>query len=202
VTSAARLPRAFYAVDAVTLARRLMGRHLVRLDADGSRRVGRVVEVEAYLGVNDQASHAFGGRRSPRNEAMYARPGTGYVYFTYGMHHCMNVVCGEEGVPAAVLLRALEPVEGLDHMRDQRPRARRDTDLCNGPGKLCAALSIDRALNGLDLCDHPYLFLEPGTPIAASRLARRPRVGLGDAGAWKDKRFCWYIRGHPCVSRP
>lgn len=196
-----RLGREFYAVGAAALAPRLIGRVLVRVDDHGVRRAGRIVEVEAYLGVKDRASHAFGGRRTARNESMYGPPGTAYVYFTYGMHYCMNVVCGREGEPAAVLLRALEPLEGIEAMRAVRPRARRDEDLCNGPGKLCAALGIGRAENGLDLCEDPRLFIEEGAAVGTRRRGRRPRIGLGEAGEWKHKPLCWFERGHRCVSR-
>jgi DNA-3-methyladenine glycosylase len=109
----------------VTLAKVLLGQRLVRVLDDGTRLAGTIVETEAYLGVEDAAAHAFGGRRTARNEAMYARPGTAYVYFTYGMHYCMNVVCGTEEEPVAVLLRALEPTEGLDRMREFRLAGRK-----------------------------------------------------------------------------
>src|SRR5262245_46221232 len=112
-----RWPREAFAGSAISLARRLLGAVLVRVLDDGEVLAGRIVETEAYLGVRDAASHAYKGRRTERNEAMYARPGTAYVYFTYGMHYCMNVVCGKEDVPAAVLLRALEPLAGLERMR-------------------------------------------------------------------------------------
>ena len=107
-----RIPRSFLAVDPEKLARRLLGQRLVRTLGDGTRLAGIIVETEAYLGVRDRAAHSFGGRRTPRNESMFARPGTAYVYFTYGMHHCVNVVCGRRDEPVAVLIRALEPVEG------------------------------------------------------------------------------------------
>ena len=152
-TRNARVGREFYVTDAATLAKRLIGCALVRRLSNGTRLSGRIVETEAYLGVQDRASHAFGGRRTPRNEMMYAQAGTAYVYFTYGMHFCMNVVCGVVDEPSAVLLRALEPSEGLEAMRAARATVRnprpRDIDLCSGPGKLCQALGIGRAQNGL-----------------------------------------------------
>jgi len=186
----------------VTLARALLGQRLVRID-HGRRLAGTIVEVEAYLGVIDQAAHTYNGRRTPRNEAMYGEGGTAYVYFTYGLHHCLNVVAQSQDHPEAVLLRALEPTEGLEVMRPRRAAARRDADLCSGPAKLCQALRIDRALNGMDLRSGDALFLEqtrrralPGRQIAVG-----PRVGIDYAGAWRDKPLRFWVRGNPHVSR-
>src|SRR4029079_13934987 len=120
----------------------------------------RIVEAEAYLGANDAASHARRGLRSARHEAMYLEGGHAYVYFTYGMHWRLNVVTQEEGLAEDVLLRAAEPLRGIEFMRERRPKAKRDYDLTNGPGKLCAALAIDRALDGESLRGE-HLFLAP-----------------------------------------
>src|SRR6266550_1374197 len=142
-----KLPRDFYLQDTVTVARALLGCTLWRR----RRRellAARLVETEAYLGANDAASHARRGLRSTRNESMYLNGGHAYVYFTYGMHWCMNVVTQESDIAEAVLLRAAEPVRGVESMRARRPKAKRDVDLMNGPGKLCSALAIDRALDG------------------------------------------------------
>jgi DNA-3-methyladenine glycosylase len=204
---AARLGRSDYATDAATLARRLLGQRLVRIDRSGRRVSGVIVETEAYLGVHDRASHAFGGRRTPRNRVMYARPGTAYVYFTYGMHHCFNVVCGEIDEPAAVLIRALEPAEGLATMHRRRGSTRkrplRDRDLCSGPGKLCEALGIDLRLNGADLCEHPGMWIEPSGPVDARRVRRRPRVGVAGAGPrWARRCLRFVLADNPHVSVP
>ena len=115
-----RLGRRFYSTDSATLAQALIGRVLVRALEDGTRLAGVIVETEAYLGVEDRAAHAFGGRRTARNESMYGPPGTAYVYFTYGMHFCFNVVCGRRDEPVAVLIRALQPIEGMDRMLAHR----------------------------------------------------------------------------------
>lgn len=212
------LSRGFYAIDAATLAQRLLGCVLVRLLDDGTRVGGVIVETEAYLGVPDKASHAFGGRRTPRNEAMYGPPGTAYVYFTYGMHYCFNVVCASQGDPQAVLIRALEPVAGLDHMRRLRSAERRasrrgsgaggeldQTLLCSGPARLCQALSVDRALNGHDLVVGRDLWIEPparrssglGGEIVAAR-----RIGVDYAGEWAAELLRWLVAGNPHVSKP
>lgn len=190
-----------YALPAAALAPRLIGCRLVRVLSDGDTVSGVIVEAEAYVGVRDRCSHAFSGRRTPRNESMYARPGTAYVYFTYGMHFCFNVVCAAEGDPQAVLIRALAPDAGLPRMRSHRgPAARRDVDLCSGPGKLTQALAIDRELDGLDLTADPRLWIEPrqGRP---PRLLTSARIGVGDASPWCRRKLRWFSAEHPHVSR-
>lgn len=197
-----------YAVDPAAMAQRLIGCRLVRALPSGDRLSGVIVETEAYLGVKDRASHAFGGRRTARNESMYGPPGTAYVYFTYGMHHCMNVVCGEPDEPVAALLRALIPVEGVERMRKYRAaRTRRspliETDLCSGPGKLCQALAIDRGLDGVDLGASGGLFIEPSTPAKSpsGRIVRARRVGVDEAGRWARRLLRFYLADSRYVSR-
>ncbi len=185
-----RAGRRFFTRPAEALAPALLGRRLVRVLDDGTRLAGAILEAEAYVGVRDRASHAFGGRRTPRNESMYGRPGLAYVYFTYGMHHCFNVVCAREGFPAAVLVRALVPEEGLERMRALRgvERAR----LCAGPGNLCRAMAIDRGLDGEDLVTSGRLFIELSRPVRG-RVRRTARIGLGEAGAWRRRRLRWVV---------
>lgn len=200
-----RAGRAFFAVGPALLARRLLGQRLVRALADGTRLAGTIVETEAYLGAEDRAAHTFGSRRTPRNEAMYGPPGTAYVYFTYGMHHCVNIVCGAVNEPVAVLLRALEPTEGLERMRTLRgltPDAPA-TALCSGPGKLCAALGIDRALNEDDLTVSDGLWVERvrARALPDDEVANTPRIGVDSAQEWAAKPLRWYIRGNPHASR-
>jgi len=200
-----RLPREFYLVDAATLAQRLIGQRLVRALEDGTRAAGVIVETEAYLGVKDKAAHTFGGRRTARNESMYAIGGTAYVYFTYGMHFCMNVVASEAGDPVAVLLRALEPVEGVQAMRALRTHRPRKTplkekDLCSGPGRLCEALAIGRDLNGEDLTTSRRMWIEGGKTYTARDLVRTTRVGIASAEEWVDRPLRWYVRGNVHVS--
>lgn len=190
------------------LAKGLIGRLLIR-HVGGHLLAGRIVETEAYAGMKDRASHAFGGRRTARNEAMYAREGTAYVYFTYGMHHCMNVVCGEEGVPLAVLIRALEPMEGLETMRELRRAKRRtseieDRHLCSGPARLCQAMGIDRRQNGLDLVSSEEIWIaEPGPQlerIPTRAIVRTPRIGIAYAGDWVHKPLRFVVANSPYVS--
>ena len=196
-----------WALPAEALAVRLLGCTLRRTLDTGERLAGVIVETEAYTGPEDLASHAAGGRRTARNASMWAKPGTAYVYFTYGMHHCMNVSCLRGDHPAAVLIRAIVPIEGIETMRRfrtgeiPRKRALRDRDLCDGPGKLCRAMVIDRGLDGEDLATSPRLTIldrAPGLP--EPRVEASPRVGLGDVGvlgAWKVKplRFVWADHG-------
>lgn len=198
-----RLTRTFYRRDPVTIARSLLGQRLVRI-LDGQRLAGLIVEVEAYLGVTDLAAHSKRGHRSPRNEMMYADGGHTYVYFTYGMHHCVNVVCGHVDEPVAVLLRAIEPTEGLRVMRIRRYKAKQDTHLCSGPAKLCDALAIDLALNGVDLVTSNVLFIEQlrRTTLASSCIVTSPRIGVAYAGDWAEKPLRFHIRDNPYVSRP
>jgi len=179
---------------------------LVRVLDDGTRLAGRIVETEAYLGVLDRAAHSYGGRRTARNAAMWGPAGHAYVYFVYGLHHCMNVVAEGPGRPSAVLIRALEPLEGLEHMRAQRagkrPGARlRDTDLCSGPAKLAQALRLDRALDGADLVAGERLFIERGTRIAPARIVAAPRIGVAYAAEWAAKPLRFYVAGNPNVTR-
>jgi DNA-3-methyladenine glycosylase len=193
------LSRRFYTTDPVTLARSLLGQRLVRRLDDGTRLAGTIVETEAYLGVEDMAAHTYGGRRTARNEAMYLPGGHAYVYFTYGMHYCVNVVAGRTGDPVAVLLRALEPTEGLDRMaRPADPR-----NLCRGPARLCQALAIDQTLNAIDLTRDSRLFIERASPtLPDEEIGASPRIGVAYAGAWADRPLRFFIRKSPFLSGP
>lgn len=194
-----RLPREFYTrLDVLTVARELLGRRLV-VPARGGRRVaGRIVETEAYRGPEDRASHAYGGRRTRRTETMYGIGGTAYVYFVYGMYHQFNVVTAPDEVPHAVLVRALEPLEGLPLMR--RRRGTKDHGLTSGPGKLCIALGIDRRLDAADLLGD-RVFLEEGEAVPDAAVAAGPRIGIDYAGAWARRPWRFWIDGSPFVSR-
>jgi DNA-3-methyladenine glycosylase len=199
------LPRNFYARDARSVARALLGQVLVRVLDDGTRLAGRIVETEAYLGVADRAAHSYGGRRTPRNASMWGPAGHAYVYFIYGLHHCMNVVAEGTGRPAAVLLRALAPLDGLEFMRANRSgtiaAARlRATDLCSGPAKLAQALSLDRSLDGADLVLGEALYIERGARVPHAHIIAAPRIGVGYAAEWADKPLRFYVAGSPHVS--
>ena len=184
------------------VARALLGQRMVHV-VDGERLAGLIVEVEAYLGAEDKAAHTFGGRRTARNETMYRDGGHAYVYFTYGMHHCINVVASTIDHPVAVLVRALEPTEGVETMYRHRIKARRDRDLCSGPGKLCQALAINRTHDGTDLVEGCTFYIErvrqrvyPNKRIVAS-----PRIGVNYAEEWAVKPLRFHVRDHACVSK-
>jgi DNA-3-methyladenine glycosylase len=188
------IEQAFYSRSTRSVARDLLGCLLVR-NLEGERLVGRIVEVEAYLGERDAACHSFRGRTA-RNAVMFGPGGLAYVYFIYGFHHCLNVVTRDEGEPEAILIRACEPVDGLETMRRNRKGR---ANLLSGPGVLCQALQIDRAFNGHPLWDAP-LWICPGESVAKSRIARGPRIGVAYAGEAAQWPLCYYIKGNPFVS--
>jgi DNA-3-methyladenine glycosylase len=196
-----RLTRSFYAKPTRQLARDLLGCTLVRR-LNSQRLAGVIVEAEAYIGEDDLACHARVGR-TRRNDVMYGKPGLAYVYFTYGMHWMLNVVSEVEEFPAAVLIRALEPIEGIDQMMRHRARRGALIDLCSGPAKLTQALRIDRALNGVDLCDRRGdLWIEVGDPRPARSIQRGPRIGLGDTPEpWLSRPWRFWVKGNPFVSK-
>jgi DNA-3-methyladenine glycosylase len=178
------LDASFFARDTTVVARDLLGKVLVR-EVDGQRLWGRLVEVEAYLGPDDLAAHSKGGRRTARTEVMYREPGHAYVYFTYGMHWCLNFVTREAGVPQAVLVRALEQGPGVGR--------------CGGPGLVTRALGIDRALNGAPLQPPDLYVVDDGAP--SRRVYVTPRIGVQGTGRW-EKRLLRYAVDSPALSRP
>lgn len=170
------LPCDFYLPSAPDVARNLLGMILVR-EIGGQRVSGRIIEAEAYNGEADLACHARSGK-TDRNAVMYGPPGRAYVYFTYGMHWCLNAVTGAEGSPAAVLIRAIQPLEGLEIIARNRPGVA-EKDWTNGPAKLCRALEIDRAMYGAVMCsDASSLRIEPGEPVSDAQVIVSPRVGI------------------------
>ena len=178
------VPASFFARDTTVVARDLLDKVLVR-EIDGAVRWGRLVEVEAYLGPVDLAAHSKGGRRTARTEVMFGAPGHAYVYFTYGMHWCLNFVTREQGVPQAVLVRALEPGPGVGR--------------CGGPGLTTRALGIDGALNGAPLQPPDLYVLDDGAP--KRRVFVTPRIGVQGTGRW-EKRLLRYVVDSPALSRP
>lgn len=181
-----KLPRAFYDRDAITVARDLLGKCLIRHVA-GIERIGRIVEVEAYLGPHDLAAHSAKGL-TPRTRVMFGPAGHAYVYLIYGIYHCMNVVTEREGKASAVLLRALEPVRNVEG-RTQ------------GPGLLCRAMDIDRRFNGHDLLSEDFYIVDDGSRRRIA-IVRRPRIGVDYAGHWARRLLRFYIAGNDFVSRP
>ncbi|XP_048187913.1 DNA-3-methyladenine glycosylase isoform X2 [Perognathus longimembris pacificus] len=202
-----RLGPEFFNQPAIPLAQAFLGQVLVRRLADGTELRGRIVETEAYLGPEDEAAHSRGGRQTPRNRGMFMKPGTLYVYIIYGMYFCMNV--SSQGDGSCVLLRALEPLEGLESMRQLRSTHRKgaishpikDRELCSGPSKLCQALAIDKSFDQQDLTQNEAAWLEHGSlQPSGSAIVAAARVGIGQAGEWTKKPLRFYIRGCPWVS--
>ncbi|HEV8657908.1 MAG TPA: DNA-3-methyladenine glycosylase [Thermoanaerobaculia bacterium] len=195
----AKLPADFYLHDTVTVARALLGCVLWR-------RVGRellaarLVETEAYLGANDAASHARRGLRSARNESMYLEGGHAYVYFTYGMHWCLNVVTQEADIAEAVLLRGAQPLRGIESMRKRRPKAKRDYDLMNGPGKICSAMAIDKSVDGESLRGERLFITARDIDVDEDDIAVSSRIGVEgapDAAHWPLR---FFLKGNRYVS--
>ncbi len=181
-----KLSRAFYDRDTILVARELLGKHLIHV-CNGGERVGRIVEVEAYLGPHDLAAHSARGL-TERTKVMFGPPGHAYVYMIYGMYYCMNVVTEREGHASAVLLRAVEPVQNV-HGRTQ------------GPGLLCKAMGIDQRLNAHDLVSDDFYIAAPpiGKPLT---IVKRPRIGVEYAGRWAKRHLRFYVKRNPFVSRP
>ncbi|MFM9905948.1 MAG: DNA-3-methyladenine glycosylase [Pyrinomonadaceae bacterium] len=219
-----KLKRNFYSRDdTIGIARDLLGKLLVVPDDKGRRISGMIVETEAYLGLGDRAAHSFGGRRTPRNEVMYGPAGRIYVFFVYGMYYQFNVVCGPVDHPHAILIRGVEPVEGIEKMRERRgflsepgasgapagasPRgvlvatgSKRDKNLTSGPGKLCIAMNINRDLNGEDLLGH-RVWLEEHRSFADDEIAVGKRIGIDYAGEDAEKPWRFWVKGNEFVSQ-
>jgi DNA-3-methyladenine glycosylase len=188
----------FYARPTEEVARRLLGRILISDVGGRARRTaGRIVEVEAYVGPHDPACHAYGHRRTARTEPLYGPPGTAYVYFTYGMHWCLNAVTEPADYPAAVLIRALEPLAGLETMRERRGDMS-DRLLCAGPARLCEALGVTGALNGLSLQRSPLRIVKNGMAPRPTAVVSGPRIGITRATDWPLR---FYLKDSPWVSR-
>ncbi len=195
-----KLPREFYTrANVLTVTRELLGKLLVVPAPDGTRVSGIIVEAESYRGPEDRASHAYGGRRTNRTETMYQIGGRAYVYFVYGMYYQFNVVTNVAEIPHAVLIRAVEPVEGIEVMRKRRHN-QPDHNLTNGPGKLCIALGIDRQLDRADLLGN-QVWIEEGEKISARRIASGPRIGIDYAEEWAAKPWRFWIRDNVFVSK-
>ena len=181
-----KLPRSFYNRDTITVAQELLGKHLIHVK-NGTRRIGRIVETEAYLGPHDLAAHSARGRTA-RTEIMFGPPGFAYVYLIYGLHCCLNVVTEPIGSGSAVLLRAVEPVENV-------------VGRTHGPGLLCRAMAIDRQQNGCDLLSD-HLFISAPETTAKMLWVKRPRIGVEYARHWARRLLRFYLKGNPHVSRP
>lgn len=193
------LPLKFYLrEDTIAIAKDLLGK-LIVVPGEGRRVSGMIVETEAYLGVTDRGAHSYAGRRTPRNEVMYGRGGHVYVFFVYGMYNQFNVVTGAVDTPHAILIRAAEPVEGIEIMRERRGEMK-DRNLTSGPGKLCIALSVDRTLNGEDLRGE-RVWLENHRSFAPNEIAAGKRIGIDYAGKDAEKPWRFWLKDNIFVSK-
>jgi DNA-3-methyladenine glycosylase len=196
-----RFDQEAFSKPTLELAKDLLGAFLVHRSAEGLT-AGRIVEVEAYLGPEDKGSHSYGGRITPRNRAMFGPKGHAYIYLIYGMYWCFNVVSGPVGFPEAILVRALDPVAGIDLMHARLGSAHQSRhSLCRGPGKLCKAMNITGELYGEPLWGE-RLFLVPGSLQPGEQMKTSPRINIDYAGEFASKPWRFYIQGHPAVSGP
>ncbi|GFO16014.1 DNA-3-methyladenine glycosylase [Plakobranchus ocellatus] len=199
-----RLGHSFFQVPCAKLAMALLGKRLVR--KIGSQRIsGKIVETEGYLGHEDKAAHSYQGKRTERNEAMFMHPGTAYVYNIYGMYCCFNISSAGEG--CAVLVRALEPIEGISTMHENREKSsksqkkQKDVNMTNGPSKLCQALQITKdKCNKMDLVSSDELWLEDGDAVPSEKIVQCPRINIGYAEEWQEKPLRFYVKDNRCVS--
>jgi DNA-3-methyladenine glycosylase len=189
------LPRAFYERETEIVAREMLGT-VLECETSAGIASGIIVETEAYLGEHDLACHAAAGRTA-RTEPLYGPPGTSYVYFIYGMYWCFNAVTRAEGLPSAVLVRALEPLSGIDLMRNRRSRIRNEVDLTNGPGKLCTALGIDGSMSAKSLQRKPLVIRE-GERIPDDKVEVTTRIGITKSADWPLR---WIVKGNRFVSK-
>ncbi len=194
-----RLDLSFYQKDAITLAQDLLGKLLIR-EIDGEKIMAKIVETEAYMGPEDKAAHSYNNKRTERTEVMFGRAGRAYIYLIYGKYYCLNIVAALENIPQAVLIRAVEPVKGVEIIKKNRPiKSQKIQDLTNGPGKLCDALKIDKSFNGTDLVyenqlyilDHPQNF----------KIQSSKRINIDYAQEYKDKLWRFYIKENSFVSK-
>lgn len=194
-----KLKRNFYNQKTIKVARALLGKFLVR-KIGGKMLVGKIVETEAYVGHKDRASHASRGKTA-RTALMFGPPGRAYVYSVYGLNYCFNVVTECENYPAAVLIRAVEPSDGIDLMRRLRHAPADERNITNGPGKLCQAMKIDKKLNGADLTGNILWIEDRGLKTKSSDIVSAKRIGVDYAGIYKNKPWRFYLRGNPFVSK-
>jgi len=192
--------RRYLTEDTIAAAREMLGKLLVATSEDGTRVSGMIVEVEAYCGIEDRGAHSYGGRRTARNEVTYGPGGHAYVFFIYGMYYQLNIVLGPVDHPHVLLIRAVEPVEGIDSMRERRGPMK-DTNLTSGPGKLCIAFGIDRSLNGEDLVDGEKIWVEDHRAFDDQAIAVGKRIGIDYAGADAELPWRFWINKNPYVSR-
>lgn len=185
--------------DATTVGKLLLGKYLVR-NLEGKKLSGKIVETEAYIGPEDRACHAYQNKKTERNKAEFYLGGHIYIYLVYGMYWQLNITTGKNGVPECVLIRALQPKEGVEKMKEKRGKDK-ITNLTSGPGKLCQAIGLDKSFYGIDVCKNDKIYVEDrGENIEDMNIISTKRIGIDYAGEWKDKLLRFYIRGNKFVS--
>ncbi len=193
------LPLSFYQRSTELVARELLGKKLCRKLSNGKVLSGYIVETEAYVGLLDKACHGFGGRKTPRTQVLYENGGIAYIYFIYGMYYCLNVVSSKKNHPEAVLIRALEPCDNVDWMKDKSQNSINEKKILNGPGKLCKVLDIDKGLNTHDLTQNP-LWIEKGKDIKSEAIVSSPRINIGYAEEWIERPLRFSVKDSPYIS--
>lgn len=195
-----KLSRSFYKrIDVVTIARELLGK-IVVTNIDGTRTSGRIVETEAYVAFTDKASHSFGGRRTAKNEHMYSHGATSYIYICYGIHQMLNIVTNEKNIPDAVLIRALEPMEGIEEILKRTGKSKLDHSLTRGPGNVGKALGLFKHHSGISLMDDTIALYEDKFEMAENVIGASKRIGVDYAGEDALLPYRFYIKGNPFVS--
>ena len=192
-----RLEREFYLTDGITLAKKLLGKIIVR-KVDNKILKARIVETEAYMGAIDKAAHSYQNRRTQRTEPMFLEGGHVYIYLIYGMYHCFNITANKKDIPEAVLIRAVEPIENIEYMKELR-KVKREKDISNGPGKLTKALSIDKNINSFDLTNNNEIWLEDDN-YKIEKIIEAKRVGIDYAEEYTHKLWRFYISDNPHIS--
>ncbi|HEX3045973.1 MAG TPA: DNA-3-methyladenine glycosylase [Bacillota bacterium] len=193
-----KLKRSFYERDALTVAKDILGKYLVTYTPAGTT-VGKIIEVEAYMGFVDAGSHTYQGKRTARTEVIFGPGGHAYVYLIYGMYYCLNIIVNRIDVPEVVLIRALEPVDGIELMK-QRRGTDRILNLCSGPGKLSTAMGISLKENGIDLCGET-MYLLSGDTVDSRKITRTPRINIDYAGEARDYPWRFLVQDNPFVSK-
>lgn len=198
-----KLGQDFYQQDALVVAKDLLSKLLVR-EIEGTKIICRIVETEAYIGPEDKGCHAYQNKRTKRTEVMFWSGGHAYIYLIYGMYHCLNVVTGQKNKPEAVLIRAIEPITGINRIKENRViKSKKIEDLTNGPGKLCQALAIDKKLNGYDLIsgNDLYIINDNNYNHQEYDIVADKRINIDYAEEYKDKLWRFYLKGNPFVSK-
>lgn len=194
------LERDFFLQPTIKVAQALLGKYLVHKINHNVKIVGKIVETEAYLGVKDKASHSYNFKHTERNKAEYLVGGHIYIYLIYGIYWQLNITTQEEGIPECVLIRSLEPIDGIKEMQRKRKKTVLK-ELTNGPGKLCQAMGLDKKFYGIDICKSPIIYIENNPNFRPLKIVKAKRIGIDYSGIWKNKALRFYLFNNPFVSK-